>query len=144
MAYQSALKARWLWYSVACALCWAGWTLLSKLGSREIPAATMQLLFTIGTLPVCLFFLVARRFRLEKSAKGIFYAVLMGILAGVGGLTLFAAYGTGGNTSLITALSALYPMITVVLAVTILREKLRRIQIVGLVFACIAIVIFSI
>ena len=144
MAFQSALRARWLWYSVACALCWAGWTLLSKLGSREIPAATMQFLFTIGTLPVCLFFLVARRFRLEKSAKGIFYAVLMGILAGVGGLTLFAAYGTGGNTSLITALSALYPMITVVLAVTILREKLRRIQIVGLVFACIAIVIFSI
>jgi transporter family protein len=144
MALQSALKARWLWYSLACALCWAGWTLLSKLGSREIPAATMQFLFTIGTLPVCIFFLAARRFRLEKSAKGIFYSVLMGVLAGLGGLTLFAAYRTGGNTSLITAVTALYPMITVVLALTVLREKLRKIQIVGLIFACIAIVIFSI
>jgi transporter family protein len=143
MSFQSALKARWLWYSLSCALCWAGWTLLSKLGSREIPAVTMQFLFTIGTLPVCVFFLVARRFRLEKSAKGISYAVLMGVLAGLGGLTLFAAYRTEGNTSLITAVTALYPMVTVVLALTVLREKLRRIQIVGLVFACIAIVIFS-
>ncbi len=91
-----------------------------------------------------MFFLVARRFRLEKSAKGIFYSVLMGVLAGVGGLTLFAAYHTGGNTSLITVVTALYPMITVVLAMTVLREKLRRIQIVGLIFACIAFVIFSI
>jgi bacterial/archaeal transporter family protein len=143
MSFQGALKARWFWYSLACALCWAGWTLLSKLGSREIPAETMQFLFTIGTLPVCMFFLVARRFRFEKSAKGISYAVLMGVLAGVGGLTLFAAYHTGGNTSLITAVTALYPMVTVVLALTVLREKLRKVQIVGLVFACVAIVIFS-
>lgn len=144
MAFQNALKARWFWYSIACALCWAGWTFASKLGSREIPATTMQFLFTIGTLPVCIFFLIARRFRFEKSARGIFYAVLMGVLAGIGGLTLFAAYHTDGNTSLITAVTALYPMVTVVLALTVLREKLRRIQIVGLVFACIAIVIFSI
>src|SRR3954454_5988574 len=93
---------------------------------------------SVPVLPCC------TTIQIRKKRQGIFYAVLMGVLAGVGGLTLFAAYGTGGNTSLITALTALYPMITVVLAVTILREKLRRIQIVGLVFACIAIVIFSI
>jgi transporter family protein len=87
--------------------------------------------------------LVARRFKLENSPKGIFYAVLNGVLAGVGGLTLFAAYHTNGNTSLITAASALYPMVTVLLALTILRERLRIIQVVGLGFAAIALVIFS-
>lgn len=143
MALHNTLRARWFWYSMLCVLCWGGWALLSKLGSREIPPETMQFLFTIGTLPVCVALLIARRFRLENSPKGIFYAVLNGLLAGVGGLALFAAYHTNGNTSLITSATALYPVITVLLAVMVLRERFRLVQAVGLVFAAIAFVIFS-
>ncbi len=86
---------------------------------------------------------IARRGKLEKSARGIAYGVLNGVLSGAGGLALFAAYHTNGNTTLITATSALYPMITVLLAVVILRESFRPIQALGLVFAAAAIVIFS-
>ena len=136
-------SARWFWYALICVICWGGWALLSKLGSREIPPDTMQFLFTVGTLPIGLALLIARRGRLEKSARGIAYGVLNGVLSGVGGLALFAAYHTNGNTTLITATSALYPMITVVLAVVILRENFRPIQALGLVFAAIAIIIFS-
>lgn len=139
---QSA-NARWFWYSLLCVLSWGLWALLSKLGSREIPPETMQFLFTIGCLPVCLALLLARRFRMEKSPRGISFAVLNGVLSGIGGLALFAAYHTGGNTSLITAATALYPMITVLLAVLILRERIRPIQFIGLGFAAVAIVIFS-
>jgi bacterial/archaeal transporter family protein len=143
MVLNGTLKARWFWYSMACVLCWGGWALLSKLGSREIPPETMQFLFTIGTIPVCIALLLARRFKMEKNPKGITYAVLNGVLSGVGGLALFAAYHTNSNTSLVTAATALYPMVTVVLAVLILRERFRPIQAIGLVFAAIAIVIFS-
>jgi uncharacterized membrane protein len=143
MALSDALKARWFWYSILCVLCWGGWALLSKLGSREIPPETMQFLFTVGALPVGIALLMARRFKLEKSKKGIFYAVLNGILSGIGGLTLFAAYHTNGNTALITVATSLYPTITVVLAVLILRERLSATQALGLVFAGAAIVLFS-
>ena len=136
-------NARWFWYSMICVLCWGGWALLSKLGSREIPPETMQFLFTLGTLPVCLALLIGRRGKLEKSRRGIAYGVLNGILSGVGGLTLFAAYHTNGSTSLITVATALYPMITVILAISILRERFRPIQALGLLFAVAAIVIFS-
>ncbi|MGD0224089.1 MAG: DMT family transporter [Terriglobia bacterium] len=143
MALSDALKARWFWYSILCVLCWGGWALLSKLGSREIPPETMQFLFTVGALPVGVALLLARRFKLEKSKKGISYAVLNGILSGIGGLTLFAAYHTNGNTSLITVATSLYPTITVVLAVLVLRERLSATQALGLVFAGAAIVLFS-
>jgi uncharacterized membrane protein len=103
----------------------------------------MQFIFTIGTLPVCIALLIARGFKLEKSPKGIFYAVLNGVLAGIGGIALFAAYHTNGNTSLITASTALYPMVTVLLAVAILRERFGILQAIGLGFAAVAIVIFS-
>ncbi len=143
MPTPAVLKAKWFWYSLLCVLLWGGWALLSKLGSTEIPAATMQFLFTAGTLPIALGFLVAKRFKFEKSPKGIVYGTANGVLSGVGGLALFAAYRSGGNTSVITAATALYPMITVVLAVSILRERLTWLQVLGLGFAAAAIVIFS-
>ncbi len=136
-------KSAWFWYAILCVLCWGAWAMLSKLGSQEIPPDTMQFLFTIGTIPVGLALLIARRGELEKSPRGISYGILNGVLSGLGGLTLFAAYHTNGNTTLITATSALYPMITVVLAVAILHERFRPIQALGLVFAAVAIVIFS-
>ena len=143
MALHETLKSRWFWYSILCVLCWAVWALASKLGSREIPPETMQFLFTFGTLPVAIALLLSRRGKLEKNGKGITYAVLNGVLAGIGGLTLFAAYHTNGNTSVITAATALYPMISVLLAVLVLRERLTLVQVVGLFFAALAFVAFS-
>lgn len=143
MTLKEAITVRWFWCSILCVLSWGGWALLSKFGSREIPPEIMQFIFTIGTLPVCIALLIVRGFKLEKSPKGIFYAVLNGVLAGIGGIALFAAYHTNGNTSLITASTALYPMVTVFLAVAILRERFGILQGIGLGFAAVAIVIFS-
>jgi transporter family protein len=143
MTWNATFKTPWFGYSMLCVLCWAGWALFSKLGSREIPPESMQFLFTIGTLPIGIALLIGRRFKLEKSPKGIIYAIFTGVLAGTGGLALFAAYHTHGSTALITSATALYPVITVLLAVTILRETLRTAQVVGLAFAVVAFVIFS-
>jgi transporter family protein len=136
-------KAKWFWYSTLCVLSWGVWALLSKVGSNEIPADTMQFLFTFGALPVALILLMGRRFKLEKSPRGIFYAVANGVLSGIGGLAFFAAFRSGGNTAVIASATSLYPMITVALAVTILRERLTWVQVLGLGFAAAAIVIFS-
>jgi drug/metabolite transporter (DMT)-like permease len=75
MVIGETLKARWFWYSVLCVFCWGGWALAAKFGSREVPPETMQFLFTVGAMPVCIALLIARRFKLEKSPKGIFYAM---------------------------------------------------------------------
>ena len=140
----AVLKAKWFWYSLLCILCWGMYALFAKLGSSDIPASTMQFLFPFGCLPVVLVLLAARRFKFEKSPKGIVWGTIMGVLGGIGGLALFAAYRTGGNTSVITTVTAMYPMITVVLALVILRERLTRLQWLGLGFAVAAFVIFSI
>ncbi len=143
MALTETLKARWFYYSLLTLLCWGAYALFAKFGSREIPPEAMQFLFTIGSVPVAVGLLIARRFQLEKSGRGIFYGVLNGVLSAVGGIALFAAYHTNGNTSIITASSSLYPVITVLLAVTVLREKFGVVQVAGLGFAVLAIVIFS-
>jgi len=143
MPVLQGLKAKWFWYSTLCVLCWGAWVLCSKLGSNEISASAMQFIFAFGFIPVALLVLVLKPVKFEKSVKGISYSLGNGILAGIGGLTLFAAYRSGGNTSVITAATALYPLITVVLAVLVLRERLNWLQVVGLGFAVAAIIIFS-
>lgn len=137
------LREKWFWYSILCVFCWGGWAICSKLGSSDIPANDMQFLFTAGTLPVAFALTIGRRFRFERSARGIFYGVANGVLSGIGSIALFAAYRSGGNTAVITAGTALYPMITVLLAVLVLHERLILRQVIGLVFAAVAIVVFS-
>jgi transporter family protein len=143
MRLPAVLKTKWFWYSVLSVFCMGGWTLLGKLGTNEISAQTMQFLYPFGWVPVALACLWVRGFQLEKSARGIFYGTAIGVLGGIGGLAFFAACRTGGNTSAIVAATAMYPLITVVLAVLILREKLTWLHFVGLGFAAAAFVLFS-
>jgi uncharacterized membrane protein len=103
----------------------------------------MQFIFAFGFIPVAILILVLKPVKFEKSAKGIAFSLGNGVLAGIGGLALFAAYRSGGNTSVITAATALYPLITVVLAIVVLHERLSWLQVVGLGFAVAAIIIFS-
>jgi transporter family protein len=138
-----ALQARWFWCCIFCLACYVPWIFFSKLGGNEIPPRTMQYLFNWGGLPVGLVFLALRRFRIEKSFKGIAFGLIVGVLSGLGQLALFAAYNGPANTSVVTVLTSLYPIVTVVLAVIFLRERLTKTQIAGLGFAVIALVIFS-
>jgi uncharacterized membrane protein len=103
----------------------------------------MQFLFTFGFIPVAILVLVLNPLKFNKSLKGISYSIGNGVLSGIGGLALFAAYRRGGNTSVITVATGLYPLITVILAVMVLRERLTWMQVLGLGFAALAFIIFS-
>ena len=118
-----AVKTKWFWYSAFCVVCWGGWALLQKLCSQEVPAATLQFLFTFGALPIALVLLAARRFKLENSWVGISCAIAMGVLGGVGNSALSAAYRSGGNTAVITVATAMYPMISVLLGVLVFPRR---------------------
>jgi transporter family protein len=141
-----ALKAKWFWYSVLCVLFWGGWIIFSKFGTNAgIPDRAMQFIFPFGALPVVVALLLVKRLKFEKSPRGIAYGIANGVLSAVGGLALFAALSPQHqwNTSVISAVTALYPLVTVLLAITILRERLSWTQVVGLGFAATAIIIFS-
>jgi drug/metabolite transporter (DMT)-like permease len=136
------LKEKWFWYSVLSVLCMGGWTLLGNWAHRNLRSYNaISLSFRMGTggpgVPL------GQAIQAGKKPRGNLYSVSIGVLGGIGGLAFFAACRTGGNTSAITAATAMYPLITVVLAVMILREKLTWVHVVGLLFAAVAIVLFS-
>ena len=143
MALRETVTAKWFWWMIFCLACWGPYALFSKLGSNEISAYGMQFLFTLGSIPVVLVVLARKRFKLEKNRKGIIYGLVAGVLSAVGSIGFFAAFRSGGNASVITTATGMYPVVTVLVALLFLHERLTRTQVVGLGFAIVAFVIFS-
>jgi transporter family protein len=138
-----AFRTKWFWYSIASCICWTGWAFTARLGSRHMPASTMEFISTFGFALVTMAVAVCSGRQPEQSLAGRSYALVSGILLGVGGVALYEAYRVGHNASVITATSSLYPLVTVVCAVVFMRERLSRLQFCGLLFAIAAIVTLS-
>ena len=139
----STLKQRWFLYSILTVVGWAGWALLLKIGSVEIPSEPSLFLQTLGMVPLAVILVIAGSASGPQNKKGIAYSLLNGIITGAGILCLLAAYRSGGNTSVVAVTTALYPLVTFALAVLLLHEKLTKLQIVGLALSTVSIVIFS-
>jgi len=137
------VKQRWFWYSVLTILGWAGWALLLKIGSEEIPSEPSLFLQTTGMIPLALILVVTGSSRGPQSNLGVVYSLLNGIITGIGILCLLAAYRSGGNTSVVAVTTSLYPLVTFALAILLLHEKLTKLQVCGLLLATVSIVLFS-
>lgn len=141
----------WLFWSLVTIVMWGTWGLVSKIASDGVDAYTNQLLFTVGILPLLLFatwkvFQRGKAAQAEPSqgrGKGIFWAFLTGILGGVGNMAYFEAMVKGGKASVVTPVTALFPMVTVLLALLFLKERLGRVQWLGLALAFVAIYLLN-
>jgi bacterial/archaeal transporter family protein len=139
----NTFRQRWFWYSILTVIGWAGWALLLKMGSEEIPTSPSLFVQTAGMVPLALVLVLAGASRGRQNKAGIVYSLLNGVVTGVGILCLLAAYRSGGNTSVVAVTTALYPLVTFALAVPLLREKLSKPQILGVILATFSIVMFS-
>lgn len=131
----SSVRSRWRALCAACLLLWGIWGLVSKLLADAVGALEGQLLFTLGMVPVAVLIAAnAARRDLVASTRGVWFGVLNGLLTGLGTLCFFAAL-SGASASLVSPIVATYPLVTVALAVLLLREKISAMQAVGAVCA---------
>ena len=145
---QASLLAmpRWLVFSLLTIGCWGAWGAVSKLASNDIDANTNQVLFTLGLLP--LIAVAVRSPSLSVGVgkvrrAGIGWAFLTGMLGGTGNIAFFRALVVGGQASVVVPVTALFPLVTVILALALLRERLGLSQKIGLALALIAIYFIS-
>ena len=119
-----------------------------KVASTGVDAYMNQLLYTAGLAPLMVFvaWTVHRRTAQTKvriASQGVFWAFLTGILGGVGNIAFFQALVKGGKASVVAPVTALFPMVTVLLALMFLKERLGRTQWLGLALAFAAIYLLS-
>jgi bacterial/archaeal transporter family protein len=133
----------WLWYALLCVFWWGLWGFLSKVGSAEATPMQMQILFTLGMIPVALAMLLRMRGKMERNRQGMAYGILSGVATGLGTLGYYAALRQQ-SASVVTPVTGLFPVLTVVLAYLLLHERLNKVQISGMLLALASIVILSI
>ena len=123
---------RWFLLTILAVLCWGLWAVISKIIGESVTAVQSQALSTLGLIPVML--ALARSKKLTASGnrrRGITNAFLAGALTCAGNVAYYHALGAGAKASTVVPLTALYPLVTIALAVLLLRERLNGIQLGG-------------
>ena len=132
----------WYLYTLLTLSQWGLWGICSKLASTYSKPKQALLFQSVGVVAFALLVLVIEKFRIEWSLPGFSWAAAGGFFAFVGFLTFFAAL-QGGKASTVITLSALYPLVTIILSIAFLHEKLSARQAVGIAFALIASVLLA-
>ncbi len=121
---------------------WGLWGVASKLAADRIPPLPNQVLASLGLLIPAAFVVPALR-RDGCSWRGLGLAFGAGLLGATGSLAFLASFTAGGKTAVVAPLTALYPLITVIAAVGLMRERMHATQVVGLALSIVAVVLLS-
>jgi transporter family protein len=137
-------RYQWLFYSLLTIVLWGGWGAISKAVADDINVYMNQVLFTLGMFPLILLVFRSPRMSGGRNRKlGMFFAFLTGILGGLGNITFFSSLSSGGRASVVVPMSGLSPLVTVILAFVVLRERMSGYQKIGLGVALAAIYLLS-
>lgn len=128
--------------AVVSLVMWGLWGFFPKLATDNIGPKSVLIFQNTATILVTIFVLASVNFKPEINSKGIFFSVISGLAGTVGGLFFLYAISKG-RASVIVTMTALYPIVTIILAFLILKEPISLKQGIGMMFALIAMVLFS-
>ena len=124
----------WLLYSLLTLLCWGLWGVFSKLASRHSSPKQTLIFQAVGVIVFAIVVLCMEQFQIQKTAAGFGWSVAAGFINFVGFLAFFAAVQKG-KVSTVISLSSLYPVVTILLSILLLRERITIREGVGIAFA---------
>ncbi len=116
------LLAPWMGFALASLILWGILGVTQKLATRDISNELSTFCFALASIPVSAAILILEPPDWGVPARSWILGIGVGALLGVGTLVLFAAY-RWGKATVVTALSALYPALTALLAVPVFGES---------------------
>ena len=128
----------WLGYALVTMVLWGLTGLTQKLATNYISVELSLIFFSAAFVPIAAVILLFLPMDWKISHLAWFLAILGGVLNGLGVLSSLAAFHHGGKASVVTPLIALYPVVTVALAVPFLHEKISHREVAGIVLALLA------
>ena len=132
----------WQTASLISLVIYGFWAFSPKIAVSFISPQSALVYEVAGSLLVGLGMLFFLNFQLESQATGILFAMLTGI-AGMAGTLFFLFAAVRGKISIVVSITALYPLVTIILAAVFLREPLSARQLLGMAFALFAIVLLT-
>ena len=113
------------------------WGLFAKIGTNNLSPNSVISISILVHIPVAIYLLSIQGFKIEGSYRGIIFAALFG-LVGLAGDYFFVQALKVGDVGVTTAVSALYPVITIFLGYVVMSETLTLKQFLGVALGFIA------
>lgn len=129
---------QWLPAAIMALISFGLWGLFTKLAIVHIDSKSALVFQTAGVLLVGVIALSMMNFKPATDMRGLGFGLLTGIAYGVGCLFYFMAADKGKIITVVT-LTALYPLVTIVLSYLLLKETVTIKQCLGIGFALVAI-----
>jgi bacterial/archaeal transporter family protein len=133
----------WVAYALGVLTFWGIAGVTQKRSTDFVSAELSFTCFSLAFIPLAASIIWIGHVNWHIPAKGWALGIVSGALSGLGALASFGAYHSGGKASVVTPMAALYPMVTVALAVPLLHEHLGLRQLVGVAIALSAAVALS-
>lgn len=140
--YKEVAMRQWLLPTFGAFLLWGLWSFIPKITTKFITPRSAILFEVVGGIIVALVVLVSVRFRPDIHTTGVALALTTGIL-GFSGALLFLYAASKGPISLVAVLSALYPVITVLLSVIFLKEVISMKQWLGIALGLVSMILIA-
>lgn len=134
--------ANWLPATLGSLVLFGLWAFFPKLAVAYLDYRSALIYYTIGSLLVALVVLFTLKMQPDFHPRSSIFAVLSGV-AGLAGTLCFFAAASRGRISLVVCVTALYPLITIILAAIFLKEPLTIKQLTGMACAIVAILLMS-
>ena len=134
--------APWFWFAVVTLVSWGIVGLLQKLSTNYISAESSLIWLVVGFLLIEPLFYPGRSV-FHYSGWSLTWALLSGVLNALGAWALFAAMKSGGKASIVAPLTALYPLVVVLVVPFLLHESITLYQGAGVICALAAVVLLS-
>jgi transporter family protein len=133
----------WLFFSMIALVLWGITGVTQKLSTNRITSARSFLWFCWAMVALSGAVLLVAHPHWNLGRVVVISAIAGGALNGLGAWTSFRALESGGKASIVISLISLYPLLTVLLAVVILGERLTAMQMAGAGIAIVAAILLS-
>jgi len=144
-----AIPRRSLFFALLTFMLWGLWSLAAKVAVGEIGAGNVFGFYVISSVTAPLVYILFRRSRhatlnVEGSTWSPWVFGAAGLALNVTGTLVFTFALAGGLASLVVPISSAYPLVTVVAALLLLREKLNRFQLAALAWVITGLLLIAI
>ncbi len=129
---------QWVIYSLLALVMWGIWGFLPKVALTQFKPESVLVWQGLGAAFSTLLFFLFSSSPLQISSLGIIAGIGVGVFAFLGSVFFIFALSAGKASAVVT-LTALYPLITIFLAILFLGETLTLRMFFGIVFALLAI-----
>jgi uncharacterized membrane protein len=131
---------KWLWYALITTVAWGVWGAFTEL--PRLPGSFNYIVWSLTMIPCALVALWQQQWKLEFSPRAIVQGCLVGLL-GAGGQLVLLETLAHVPPYIVFPIVSLYPVLTVLLSTTLLREKGTKRQWWGVAISLPAIALLS-